>query len=223
MQVVYHAHSGFSVRTDKRLLIFDYLGEGLNAPEKEERAIAFVSHSHGDHFHPSVIEWMKEGRVQLVTGDDVQAGGLCMAEGERAEIDGAEIEAFGSTDQGVSFLVHADGVSIFHAGDLNFWHWKNESDDEYVREAEKAFERVMNTLRGRRIDLAFFPVDPRMGEGHEEGALRFVKYMKPAHFVPMHFWQQPEAALAMKKKELPAGVELHVLTSPGDGFELNIP
>jgi len=27
----------------------------------------------------------------------------------------------------------------------------------------------------------------------------------------------------MKEKELPAGVELHVLTSPGDEFELNIP
>ena len=118
MRVVYHEHSGFSVRTEKHLLIFDYLGDGLAAPEKDDRALAFVSHSHHDHFHPSVVRWMEEGRVQLVTGDDVDAGGIQMKPGERIELTGVEIEAFGSTDQGVSFLVHAEGYTIFHAGDL---------------------------------------------------------------------------------------------------------
>lgn len=216
MKITYHRHSGFSVQTGKRLLIFDYLGDGLDAPEEKDRAIAFVSHSHRDHFHSSVVEWMHAGRARLVTGDDVDAGGICMAPGDRIELDGAIIEAFGSTDQGVSFLVSAENANIFHAGDLNLWHWKNESDEAFVREATEAFEAVMDTLRGRHIDIAFFPVDPRMGEGYEEGAMRFIEMMKPARLIPMHFWDHPEAAAAMKNKQLPAGVELCIMTRPGE-------
>lgn len=221
MRVVYHEHSGFSVRTEKHLLIFDYLGDGLAVPEKDDRALAFVSHSHHDHFHPSVVRWMEEGRVQLVTGDDVDAGGVRMKPGDRIELSGVEIEAFGSTDQGVSFLVHADGHAIFHAGDLNLWHWKHEADDEFVREATEAFEKVLDQLRGRKIDLAFFPVDPRMGEGHEEGAMRFIEVMKPKCFIPMHFWKQPEAALNMKTKQLPEGVSVYALTKPGEWTDIH--
>ena len=40
MEITYCRHSGFAVRTGGRLLIFDYLGEGLSAPGKEDRAIA---------------------------------------------------------------------------------------------------------------------------------------------------------------------------------------
>jgi len=216
MQITYCGHSGFAVRTGKRLMVFDYLGEGLEMPGRDECAIAFVSHAHGDHFHSSVVEWKKEGRSGLVVGFDVDADGIRMSPGDRAVLDGVQIEAFGSTDEGVSFLVQADGVSIFHAGDLNFWHWKNESDEEYVREAEEAFERVMSTLNGKKMDLAFFPVDPRMGDGYEEGAMRFIERMKPTVFVPMHFWDQPEAAEKMKEKRLPEGVRVIAMTCPGE-------
>lgn len=216
MNVTYCRHSGFAVRTENRLLVFDYLGEGICAPDQTDRAIAFVSHAHGDHFHPSVVGWMKERRASLVTGFDVDAGGSRLSPGDRVELDGAVIEAFGSTDEGVSFLVSADGMNIFHAGDLNLWHWKNESDEAYVREATEAFERVLETLIGRKIDLAFFPVDPRIGEGHEEGALRFIEALRPKYFVPMHFWDQPGAAEAMKQKEMPEGVNVVVMTRPGE-------
>ena len=33
------------------------------------------------------------------------------------------IEAFGSTDVGISFLIDLQGIRLFHAGDLNNWHW----------------------------------------------------------------------------------------------------
>lgn len=216
MHITYHGHSGFSVRTKEHLLIFDYLGEGLTRPEKSDRAIAFVSHAHRDHFHPSVVRWAEEEYACLVTGDDVEAGGVRLSPGDRTELDGVKIEAFGSTDQGVSFLAQADGESIFHAGDLNFWHWRHESTEEEIREAEEAFERVLMTLKGRRMDAAFFPADPRMGEGYEEGAVRFAEALRPGCLIPMHFWNRPEAALMMKEKPMPEGVRLIVLTQPGE-------
>lgn len=220
MLITYCGHSGFAFRTGDRLLIFDYLGEGIEAPRKEERAVAFVSHAHKDHFHPCVREWLKEDRVALVTGFDVDAGGIRMTPGERIEIEDLSIEAFGSTDEGVSFLVHTEEGAVFHAGDFNLWHWKNESDVAYIREATEAFEKVLDTLRGRRIDLAFFPTDSRMGEGYEEGALRFIEAMKPGVFIPMHFWDHPEAAEAMREKKLPEGVRVLVMTRPGETISI---
>ena len=216
MDVTYYGNSGFTIRTGQRLLIFDYPGEGLNQPGKEERAIAFVSHEHADHFWYPIIRWRQEGSIALVAGTGVDVGDITMNPGDRTEIEETKIEAFGSTDEGVSFLVSADGVNIFHAGDLNFWHWKNEADEDFVRTAEEMFEEVLNSLRGRHIDIAFFPVDPRMGEGHEEGALRFIEAMKPGIFIPMHFWDQSEAAEAMKEKNLPEGVRVIVMTRPGE-------
>ena len=35
-------------------------------------------------------------------------------------------------DDEIEVVVQINGKNIFHAGDLNFWHWKNEADEEYV-------------------------------------------------------------------------------------------
>lgn len=78
----------------------------------------------------------------------------------------ARVRAFGSTDIGVSFLAEAEGRRIFHAGDLNFWHWREESTEAEVQGAREAFlaelERMAPAMAGG-LDAAFFPVDPRMG------------------------------------------------------------
>ena len=49
------------------------------------------------------------------------------------------IEAFGSTDVGISFLIDLQGVRLFHAGDLNNWHWSEESTPQEIRKAEGDF------------------------------------------------------------------------------------
>ena len=36
------------------------------------------------------------------------------------------IASLKSTDEGVAFVVWAEGHSIYHAGDLNWWHWEGE-------------------------------------------------------------------------------------------------
>lgn len=218
MRIVYHGHSGFSVQTEKRLLIFDYLGKGLPAPEPGQHALALVSHWHKDHFWRGVDDWAREGRVRLLVGKDVRSSGTEMSPGDCVEENGALVRAFGSTDTGVSFLVEAEGHSVFHAGDFNLWHWRSESTEQEVREAVEAFERILKTLKGVRIDVAFFPVDPRMGEGCEEGALRFAQEIRPKMMIPMHFWDQPQTALDFAKRELPDGVRAHAMTVPGEEF-----
>ena len=80
-----------------------------------------------------------------------------------------KVKAFDSTDEGLSYLVEMDGIRIFHAGDLNNWHWREESTPREIEEAERDFQQVMETMRGEKVDVAFFPVDPRLGMMFDAG------------------------------------------------------
>lgn len=200
MRVTYWGHSGFSVETGELTLLFDYIGGGFVRPAG--RSIAFISHEHTDHVSEEVY----------ALADEVVRG---MSEGDHREIFGARIRAYGSTDEGVSFLVNNEEDAIFHAGDLNFWHWRAESTEKEVADALAGFTRVLDTLAGERIDLAFFPVDPRMGRGYAEGAELFLERIKPGFLIPMHFWKQPEAATAFARKHK----NVRALIKPGETIE----
>ena len=70
-----------------------------------------------------------------------------------------KVKAFGSTDIGISFMVEAEGLTIFHAGDLNYWHWKEEADEAFISQAEADFlnklERIITD--DYNINIMFFP------------------------------------------------------------------
>lgn len=216
MRIIYLGHSGFMVETGAHRLLFDFLGNGLEAPAPGSGTLAFVSHAHSDHLSKTVLDWAACGRVNLLAGMDVPPGqGLRMAPGETVRLNGGTVCAYGSTDAGVSFLVEYDGAHIFHAGDFNFWHWRAEADESWLKKAEDDFTTILETLRAKRMDVAFFPVDPRMGEGYDEGALRFAEAIRPAVLIPMHFWDQPQAALDFAEKPMPEGVRVIALTMPG--------
>lgn len=221
MTITYLYNSGFTVKENGRLLVFDPVG-GLAAPERSEQAVVFVSHAHGDHFDPIVDTWRAEGRVSLVTGFDIPSGGISMRPGDRIKLDGLTIEAFGSTDEGVSFLVNANGKRIYHAGDFNLWHWRGESTAAEIKEATDAFERVLDTLKGQKIDVAFFPVDPRLGSGYEEGAWIFVESICPSLIIPMHFREDAKAALdfAAAVNTRNGKTRAKALTKPGETYTL---
>lgn len=66
---------------------------------------------------------------------------------ERIEFPDLTVEAFGSTDVGISIAVLVDGLKIFHAGDLNFWHWTYESSQEEIDAARELFNDEMTSLK----------------------------------------------------------------------------
>ena len=43
-------------------------------------------------------------------------------------VDDLDIMTLRSTDAGVAFYVTSNGVSLFHAGDLNDWEWDGAGD-----------------------------------------------------------------------------------------------
>lgn len=191
MKITYLYNSGFALELDSCQLVFDYY-IGL-LPQILKPAVFFVSHSHPDHYSSKIFSYDGKDTVYVLSGEvpiDEGKNVIKLNEGDSAKpLPGIEVTAFGSTDIGVSFMVNAEGKTIFHAGDYNFWHWKNESTAEEIAEAEELFYNVLDKLKPYKdkIDLAFFPIDGRMGEGTEEGARIFAETLRPKMLIPMHF------------------------------------
>lgn len=194
-------HSGFAVDTGRRWLIFDYftdkpkgkgLSEGVINPLElgGKPVVVFSSHSHHDHFNPIIFSWRgKVSEIQYVLSDDISTSeeALFVSPGQRYERNGVTIETLNSTDEGVAFLVRTDGFTIYHAGDLNHWHWEGEPHWYNLQMAER-YHTEMAKLRGKVIDLAFVPVDPRLGEAFWFGLAGLMETAKVGCAVPMHFW-----------------------------------
>lgn len=236
IQITYLNHSGFAVRSRDTLLIFDD-AQGLPSEgdslangrittsliEAHRRAIYFASHAHSDHFNPDIYKMSGVGIVHYVLGDDIAEtySGYHMKKGDTLSLSGAEITAFGSTDSGVSFLVKIDGWTIFHAGDLNLWHWREESTVREVEQAERDFIAEVQPLVGQSVDVAFFPLDPRMGRMYDAGAVYFQMHVKPRLMIPMHFWGRNQVAAEFVRRNRTHHVEMVALTKPGETITLH--
>ena len=160
---------------------------------------------HPDHFDPKIFALNDGNRdVSFLLGKGVsldprhlQRWGVSPETVEKARVrqggqtlslPQAEIETLSSTDEGVAFLVTLpDGRTVFHAGDLNWWHWEGE-DRAWNRNMEVNFKKYTEPLRGRKIDLAMLPLDPRLGEAGFWGPAYFLETADIRHFLPMHQW-----------------------------------
>ena len=142
--------------------------------------------------------------------------------GETYEDDTIRIEAFGSTDVGSSFLIHLQEWNIFHAGDLNNWHWSEESTEAEIRKANGDFLAEVKYLKEKapKIDLALFPVDRRMGKDYMKGAKQFIEQIKTTIFVPMHFSEDYEGGNALRDFAENAGCRFVSITHRGESFEI---
>lgn len=131
----------------------------------------FVSHHHDDHFSPTIYDLCGE-KATYILGFDIPEPhrGVRMAPGDERGFGALTVHAYGSTDEGVSFYVNFAGITLFHAGDLNLWHWRDESSITEIEAAERAFYDCVAPIPKQKIDVAFFPVDPRQGSMYDAGA-----------------------------------------------------
>lgn len=212
MEIRYLAHSGFAVFTERTCCIFDYfndkpkgggLDEGVVAPAalaawkagSEGREVyVFVSHHHHDHWNPVVFSWREAcPSIRYILSSDVwtKEEAERMKPGEVRTVGRAAVHTLPSTDEGVAFLVQVDGYTLYHAGDLNWWHWEGEPEEDN-RRMERKFKTQIDSLKGERVDLAFLPADPRQGEDGLRGLLYFMDAVRPRFAVPMHCWEDAD-------------------------------
>jgi hypothetical protein len=62
----------------------------------------------------------------------------------------------------------------------------DESDEDNIK-MEEMFKDEIDRIKGEKIDIAFFPVDPRLKESYSLGPDYFIKEISPKAFIPMHF------------------------------------
>ena len=195
MKITCIGHSGFLVQIGEFNLIFDYYTDKENVitPEafKGKKTCVLVSHNHHDHYNAKIFEWAEFGDVVYVLENDCKEQGAALKIGVGDELnvfdDAVQIRAYGSTDEGVSFLVRVDGVTLFHAGDLNDWHWDGEMSESELAEMEENYLSVLRELAGTQIDVAFIPVDPRLGVHARRGLDGFERIVEAKKIVPIHF------------------------------------
>ncbi len=232
--VTYFFHSGFSVAVEDVLLVFDYWrGDNGELPrkawitdwelQKYRQVVVFVSHDHEDHFDEAIYGWDYEHLpITYIVADDLPIGkrGRRMKPGDEITVDSVNVKAFDSTDKGVSFYVTVGEMHIFHAGDLNLWHWREESTLREITQAENAYYEAVAPIERLPIDIAMFPVDPRMGGLYDAGANHFVMAVKPRLFIPMHWQGRPEVAQDYARKGRTKYTEVLALTKPRERAEL---
>lgn len=243
MLVTYLGHSGFLVETGAAYYLFDYIRGNLPEFAGEKPLYVFASHVHGDHFSEMIFEAGLQKRVEkyILSSDILEAQDsetqkrewmqneetiakiVWISEGEDISLQEFSVKAIHSTDIGVAFLLHEkNGTCIYHAGDLNWWHWDGEPDP-WNPDMEKAYKKEINALADEVVDIAFVPVDPRLEYAYSYGLSYFLEKVQAKHVFPMHFWGDYEI-IPRYLKEHPVSDEknttIHLIQKEDESYEI---
>ena len=235
-RVTFLDHSGFLVELESCCILFDWWKGDLPAlPGKPLFVLA--SHRHPDHFDPRIFALDDGAReIRFILAKDIRLSDRNRAKwgvspetaekcvrvggGQSLALPGLTVETLPSTDEGVAFLVTCGFRTVYHSGDLNWWHWEGE-DKSWNRNMEANFKRNIEPLRGRHIDLAFAPLDPRQ-EGAESWGFRYLLELADVKRIfPMHQWGDfsPTARFFAAAPELAEKVV--PVEAPGQNWEFS--
>lgn len=226
MKVIFIHHSCFVVEADEKVFIFDYFdGDKLNGYifngklpkyDKETPIYLFASHSHKDHYDMDVLRWTeKYSNIKYIFSKDIKISpnflkkhGIdpkvrekvtFVSHDKQYKLDDLHIKTLRSTDAGVAYYVECNGITMFHAGDLSNWKWEGAGDlTNGVQERSYKFQ--IRQLAGLPIQVAFIPMDTRLGQHQSAGLEFFLQETEAEHIFPMHMWQDYSGISAFKRK-----------------------
>ena len=239
MKIIYLGHSGFLAETENAYFIFDYIQGDLPALSEEKRLYLFVSHAHKDHWNSDLLTDKRfQNAAGIILGFDIKRPFEKMARTNSLlkdlpilwadahpsiKTDDFICDTLLSTEEGVAFLVRTEKEVLYHAGDLNWWHWNGDPEERNLERADN-FKCEVDRLKGIHIDVAFVPLDPR-----QEDAYRFcmdycMETLDADHFFPMHFWGNYELCRqyqeSLKETHPDRYRKFHLITFEGEQFLL---
>lgn len=237
--VTFFGQSAFTVSVNKTLMIFSYRETGFGGLPESARLkeadfysynniLVFVPNGSREHFDEVIFGWNQAYPISYIIekkameNQSKKANVLLAGEGAEFSIAQARIRVFGSSGDGVSFLVQTEGISVFHAGDLNLWHWREQSDLQEIRDAEKRFYDEVAKIPKNSIDLCMFPLDPNLGGLYSAGANHFIMAIRPKVFFPMHFYNRHEVALEYQRSMNVRHTAVFALTAPRDAVKVSL-
>jgi L-ascorbate metabolism protein UlaG (beta-lactamase superfamily) len=241
MRLTYIYHSGFAIETHNFTMIIDYYQDSLGDKKgvvydrllsRPYRLYVLSTHGHADHFNPEVLEWReRRSDIHYIFSKDIKEQikttldhVIYLDKDQMFKDDLIQVNAFGSTDIGLSYKITTEKKVVFHAGDLNNWHWKEESTDEEVKEAEANYLSELNHIAAStpKLDLAMFPVDPRLGQDYMFGAQQFMEKIPTRLFVPMHFDAEYKKAKAIEEIAKKYNTATFVPSQRGQLFDMEV-
>lgn len=241
MNITFIDHSGFFLETETACFLFDYYKGEIPQVNTEKPLLVFVSHGHADHYNPVIFELVqKHPTVQFIIpkgtqikkyvleqeerGVDLSAHLMLIKKNETYDItlsngNRLTITTLKSTDSGVAYLLGYEGKTIYHGGDLNLWLWEGESE-EYNRNMSVKYFTQLEKLKGKQIDIAFVPLDPRQGKDTFAGMESFLEYTNTKSVFPMHMWEQYDVIQRFLQKHPEYAMSLMQIEKTGQTFLL---
>lgn len=202
MKITHLYHSGVVVETENAQLFFDVISDIESMIDVTKKVYFFVTHVHGDHFSNQILKYKGE-QVKYVFSDDVTTEPfesiLWVKPGGDYTLDDMQINTYASTDRGVSFLIKIHEKVIFHAGDLNWWHWENAPVTDQEKEAHD-YKTIVDGIEDVAIDIAFIPVDPRLKGAYYYAAKYFLESKRVKWLMPIHFGDHYDICSALIKQ-----------------------
>lgn len=168
MEIKYLGHSSFLIKTKNAKVVTDPYDSdmvGIKFP-KLEADIVTVSHQHGDHNKVDQIQIPSTGSPTLILD--------LPGEFEKLGVRVFGYKSFHDDKQGaergenILFKIEAEGVSVFHCGDLGFV-----PEDSFLDSIGDIDVLLVPTG-------GFFTIDPSQ-------AAELVKKIEPSVVIPMHY------------------------------------
>jgi len=245
MIITYIGHSGFLIEWDNCYWLFDYFKGEIPALDPKKKLIAFSSHKHGDHFNPEIfklydqypkVEYVLSSDIRIVKANTNKPGIteelaehiLSVKPHKEYQLQDSDnnviqLHTLKSTDCGVAFLLEYQGRTIYHAGDLNHWIWREETKQSNNDMTAK-FNQEMLLLQDKSIDIAFAPLDPRQEDWYYLGLEKLLNTAKVTYAFPMHFWDKPEIVQNFKQERSAFlnGAEIIAVSDSGQSWTIDL-
>ncbi|MDO4158848.1 MAG: MBL fold metallo-hydrolase [Prevotellaceae bacterium] len=238
MNLTYIFHSCFMLETNQCIIVFDYWKDPEGVISKclsttNKRVYFLASHFHPDHYNSEILQMdVPNGEKIVILSHDIvkhkrarkEDADVFLRRGETYKDDYIQIKAYGSTDVGVSFMLDIEGKEVFHAGDLNNWHWEHESTPQEIKKMEGDFKAILRDIRAEHpsVFLVMFPIDPRLKIDFGRGARQWLETIHTTYIAPMHFPPAQDIAMTFGKEAESFGVKFLYIHNEGERI-LTIP
>ena len=199
VKITHIYHSGFVIELDRTVLIFDWYDGRLPDFDPLKTVVVFVTHGCPDHYSPRIWELNETHRRILYVldcctaperkGDNI----LHVQPGRHYEFGRLLIYTICTNENGVAYVVSADGQNFFHAGDLNVLRGTGATDDENAY-SERIYRRQLEKISSWDIDAAMLPLDPGLGEDAPRAIDDYMRIVGCRHLFPMHYWNKTAEA-----------------------------
>ena len=208
-------HASFQIKTRNKVIYIDLKKYGKTVETYEKADIILVTHNHGDHCSPTEIQKLTKKDTVVIapknSASRIKGKVKTLRPLEKIAIDNVTIEAVEAYNfkrfkpsgkpwhpkgYGVGYLIHAEGKTIYHAGDTDF-----------IPEMRQLHD----------IDLALLPTGDKYTMDNSEAAEAAVA-IAPKITMAMHAWETNREDF---KKKVEAKSKIKVIQlQEGEEFKL---